>query len=92
MNERLEAVVRGRVQGVMYRDFAMRHARRLSLVGTVRNERDGTVHVIVEGPRAALEEYVHRLSRGPLLARVDGVDVRYAQASGAFASFDIRYD
>ena len=53
MNERLEAIVSGRVQMVMYRDFTARFARRLGLVGEVKNLSDGTVRVIAEGSRRA---------------------------------------
>ena len=53
---RLDATVRGRVQGVGYRYFAMREARALALDGWVANEADGSVHVVdtlVNGPPVA---------------------------------------
>ena len=92
MDERLEASVHGRVQMVMYRDFATRKARRLGLVGEVKNLPDGSVRVIAEGPRDALDRYVEKLKRGPILARVDEVDTVRTAPSGAYESFDIRYD
>jgi len=45
---RLEAVVRGRVQGVGFRYYVSREARRLGLAGWVANERDGSVRAVVE--------------------------------------------
>lgn len=54
-SERLELVVRGRVQGVYFRASTRDEARRLGLTGWVRNEPDGSVRVLAEGPRAALE-------------------------------------
>ncbi|MES2931758.1 MAG: acylphosphatase [Patescibacteria group bacterium] len=91
MHERLEAVVSGRVQMVMYRDFAQRKAKRLKLVGTVENLSNGTVRVIAEGPRDVLEQYVARLEGGPLLAHVEGVTPLWLPAIGGFRSFDIIY-
>lgn len=91
MHERLEAIVSGRVQMVMYRDFAQRKARRLKLKGTVENLSNGTVRVIAEGPREVLEEYVTRLEGGPLLARVERVTPLWLPAIGGFRSFDIIY-
>lgn len=92
MNERLEAVVRGRVQLVMYRDFAQRKASGLTLTGEVQNLRDGTVRVVAEGPREALERYLRKLHQGSLLSRVEGVDATWKEATGEFAKFRIRYE
>ncbi len=90
--ERLEAKVSGRVQMVMYRDFAQRKARGLRLVGEVQNLKDGTVRVVAEGPRANLEVYVEKLKKGPLLARVESVSVDFGEAAGGYTDFSIRYD
>lgn len=72
---RIRAVVRGRVQQVGYRAFTLRHAGDLGLCGTVANRGDGSVEVVVEGPRPAVERLVAQLHRGPYHARVDGVEV-----------------
>jgi len=52
--ERLEAVVRGYVQGVGFRAFVAREARRLALAGEVANRPDGRVEVTAEGARPLL--------------------------------------
>jgi len=91
MHERLEALVSGRVQMVMYRDFAQRKARRLKLVGSVENLSNGTVRVIAEGPRDVLEQYVTRLEGGPLLAHVEQVTPLWLPATGSYRGFDIVY-
>lgn len=92
MQQRLEAIVSGRVQMVMYRDFACRMARSLHLAGEVRNLADGTVRVIAEGPRTKLEAYVRKLENGPLLAKVERVVPAYTPATGSYSSFDIVYE
>jgi acylphosphatase len=92
MNERLEAIVSGRVQKVMYRDFACRKARRLGLTGTVTNYHDGTVHVRAEGSRERLETYLVLLHKGSLLSHVTGVSVSWLPATGAFTKFKITHE
>lgn len=92
MHERLEAIVSGRVQLVMYRDFAQRKARKLKLVGEVQNLPNGTVRVIAEGPRERLETYLALLHKGPLLARVDAVAPVWKEAQGVYTAFSINYD
>ncbi len=89
-NERLTARVHGRVQGVGYRHFVWTRARRLGLTGRVRNERDGSVAVVAEGPRPALERLLEALREGPPAARVERVDATWGPAAGAFDDFEIR--
>lgn len=91
MQERLEAIVSGRVQMVMYRDFAQRMASRRGLVGEVMNLADGTVRVIAEGDRETLENFLARLHDGPTLARVDGVVSTWGAATGEYTKFSITY-
>lgn len=91
MQERIEAIVSGRVQMVMYRDFACRKARGLKLCGEVKNLKDGTVRVVAEGPREKLERYVTRLHDGSLLAKVEHVQVTWLPATGEYQSFTITY-
>jgi acylphosphatase len=86
-----EILVEGGVQGVGYRDYARRRALVLGLSGWVMNLRDGRVRVHTEGARAAIEELVHALEKGPPLSRVERVTVRWTAPSGRFASFGVRY-
>jgi acylphosphatase len=78
--------IRGRVQGVGYRD-AMRHeARRLGVAGWVRNRHDGSVEAVVQGPPEAVDALMQWVHRGPPLAMVLRVEV--SPADGSFAQFD----
>ncbi len=86
---RLDASVRGIVQGVGYRYFALREAMALGLDGFVTNERDGTVHVVAEGPRAALEALVAMLEEGPPAGWVEEVRASWEPARGIGAGFRI---
>jgi acylphosphatase len=87
--ERLDASVRGRVQGVGYRVYALREAMALDLDGSVANRADGSVHVVAEGPRDALEALLDRLREGPPAGWVDDVLVRWEPARGLGAGFRI---
>ena len=90
MTERLDAVVRGYVQGVGFRWFVVRRATQLGLGGWVSNEPDGTVRVVAEGNPAALDELLAALRSGPAGASVEQVDAQRLPATGGLRSFTIR--
>ncbi|HEX2792189.1 MAG TPA: acylphosphatase [Candidatus Paceibacterota bacterium] len=92
MHERLEAIVSGRVQMVMYRDFAQRKASGLKLSGWVKNLPDGTVRVVAEGPRERLDAYLAKLKKGSLLSKVEQVVPSWSPATGELKKFVIAYD
>jgi acylphosphatase len=87
----VRAVVHGFVQGVGFRYFVLRAARATALTGFVKNLRDGSVVVVSEGPRGALEELVRDLEQGPRHGLVKGVDVEWSEATGEFRDFDVRF-
>jgi acylphosphatase len=87
---RIEAVVRGRVQGVGFRWFVSRVASRLELDGWVANDSDGSVRVVAEGPVQALDELIEALERGPAGAAVAEVSVSRTAPTGSFSGFSIR--
>jgi acylphosphatase len=67
-------IIAGRVQGVGYRFFAERRARELGVAGYVQNRSDGCVEVYAIGSPASLGEFERHLAKGPLGARVTGVE------------------
>lgn len=83
--------VRGRVQGVGFRFFAVRLARSLGLAGGVRNEADGTVTVRAEGEPEALDRMRRGLEQGPPAARVAAVEELDPVAGTGAESFDARF-
>jgi acylphosphatase len=87
---RLEAVVRGRVQGVGFRYFVLDRALDLELTGWVANSADGSVRCIAEGPRPALERLLAALEDGPPGAKVGGVSSSWSPAIGSFTTFEVR--
>jgi len=84
-------IVKGRVQGVGYRFFAIRAARRLGVTGTVRNLADGAVEAIAEGTTDAVAEFRAELWRGPSYADVTTVEETEIKATGRYTGFDVEY-
>ncbi len=89
---RLSLRIRGRVQGVGYRAATRKQARILGLRGWVRNEQDGSVTVVAEGPRDQLVALRRFCDEGPPFARVDQVEAVWGDATGEFPGFDQRMD
>jgi acylphosphatase len=82
-------VVQGRVQGVGYRYFVLRHAEELGIAGYAKNQADGTVEVVAEGADEALKQLEQRLNEGPSFAHVSGVE-REAIAERGASGFHVR--
>ncbi len=78
----VRAVVRGEVQGIGYRDATLREARRLGVMGWVRNGEDGSVLVHAEGLGSAVEELVAFLEKGPSAAQVADVAIERVKVEG----------
>ena len=72
---RCRAIVTGRVQGVFYRDSCQQMARRLGVKGSVRNRSDGSVEVVAEGERDAVEQLLAWCREGPPRAIVTAVAI-----------------
>jgi acylphosphatase len=85
----VRAIVSGRVQGVSYRASTVDEARRLGLVGWVKNRIDGTVELEAEGPDDAIAALLAWCEAGPPAARVERVAVEELSPSGAEKAFSI---
>ena len=83
-------VISGRVQGVGYRFFAERAARRENLKGWVRNLPDGRVEAAAEGEAEAIERFEGQLRHGPSGARVEHLEVEDVVPEGRYVGFNIR--
>lgn len=87
--KRIHLVIRGRVQGVYFRQSSVREARRLGLTGWVKNRPDGAVEVVAEGEEDQVKDFLGWAQHGPSTARVDKVDTRWRSYTGEFAAFEI---
>ena len=85
-------LIRGRVQGVGFRYFALREARALGVHGVVRNLADGAVEVEAEGERESLERLVEVLRRGPRAAQITEVVPRWSEGPARHQGFEIGHE
>ncbi|PHK94710.1 acylphosphatase [Pseudoroseomonas rhizosphaerae] len=70
--------ISGRVQGVGYREWMVREATRLGVLGWVRNRSDGSVEALVAGDAAAVASLLAACRAGPPLARVEQITEEFA--------------
>jgi acylphosphatase len=80
-------VIRGRVQGVGYRDAMVDAAERYGVAGWVRNGAGGDVEALVQGAPEAIEWLLSWCWRGPRLARVTAVEAVEAEADPSLRGF-----
>jgi len=88
-NIRRRLIIRGRVQGVWFRDSTRREALSLAVTGWVKNRRDGGVEVMAEGPEDSVQRLIRWCHHGPPSAQVSGVEEVAEEWTGEFSSFDI---
>jgi len=86
---RRRVIVRGRVQGVFFRDSTSRRARSLGVAGWVTNRSDGAVEAVFEGSPDAVDSMVGFCRSGPRGADVDEVEVSEEAVEG-LGGFSIR--
>jgi acylphosphatase len=89
--ERVNIIVRGRVQGVFYRARTKEKAIELELNGWVKNRMDGTVEIVAEGTKEDLERLVDWSKYGPEDAHVTKVEVKWQPFVDEFSDFTVQY-
>ncbi len=89
MFSEIYCVAKGRVQGVGYRDFVDRYARKHSLSGWIKNMEDGSVEMVIQGMPDQLKACIEILNEGPLLARVDALTIDWRTPAKLFSDFSV---
>ena len=87
---RVRLRIRGRVQGVFYRDSTQREAQRMELRGWVRNRSDGSVEAVVQGPPKRVAALIDWCHEGPPLAQVAEVAVTEESGDTEELEFEVR--
>ena len=82
-------LVRGRVQGVGFRNEAKAFARALNLFGWITNLPDGGVETYAEGEIQAIDRYIVWLQKGPPGAKVISIDVSERAYTSKYHQFTI---
>jgi acylphosphatase len=88
--ERVHLFVSGKVQGVFFRLNAKKKAEELGISGWVRNLSDGKVEILAEGVKEKIEELIKWAQKGPLFAKVDGLEIERQDFKEEFDSFKIK--
>lgn len=87
---RVHVLVRGRVQGVYFRDYTRRQAQALGVSGWVRNLPDRSVEAVIEGEADRVEAMLAWLHTGSPMSTVTAVEAVEEEARGE-QGFVIRY-
>ncbi|MBW2981030.1 acylphosphatase [Candidatus Woesearchaeota archaeon] len=89
--KRVHIIVQGRVQGVFFRAHTRDKGRQLGLNGWVRNLDSDKVEVIAEGPEDKIAELIGFCKKGPDIARVEDIKVKFEEPKKDLRPFSIRY-
>ncbi len=84
-------LISGEVQGVGFRYFAMRAAARHQVKGTVKNLPNGSVEIVAEGDREAMDEFKKDLATGPIFSDVSSLDETDIPVTARYVDFRIDY-
>ena len=88
---RARVIITGKVQGVFFRALVQEQAVAAGVTGWVRNRTDGSVEIVLEGDKEAVQQVIDWCYRGPPAARVDGVEIFWEPATGEYESFEARH-
>ncbi len=80
--------VKGKVQGVWYRQSTLQKASELGIKGYVKNQADGSVYIEAEGNKDQLDALLYWCSLGPEFAKVENVSFNESELQ-PFESFEI---
>lgn len=83
--------MRGVVQGVGYRFFAVEQAKQHNILGYAKNLPNGDVEIVAEGDEGMIKDFIKQLTIGPVSAHVTKVSVEWNDSEYRFDNFDIRY-
>ncbi|OCK83705.1 Acylphosphatase [Lepidopterella palustris CBS 459.81] len=89
-DKRISYKVGGKVQGVNFRKFTVKQAKRIGITGFVRNASDGSVIGEAQGSDKALKEFIQHLNKGPLAASVTSIEHSYIDTKRGESGFSAR--
>lgn len=89
-------LISGFVQGIGFRAFVKKHAKKLGLTGWVANlpagkagTQDGKVEALFVGSKDGIDKILGYCRKGPPLARVKNVEVKFSDKKGNYDTFEI---
>ena len=88
---RAKLMITGIVQGVNFRYYTQREAKKNNLTGWVRNLPDGSVAALFEGEEEDVEMMIQWCRHGPSSAQVTELIAQKEEFRGEFQSFSILF-
>jgi len=89
--QRVHLFIKGKVQGVFFRQAMKVTAKKNNATGWVKNLKDGRVEAIIEGEDLDVSNVVEWCHAGPANARVEDVEIRNEKFKGEFEKFEVLY-
>lgn len=89
---RAHIIISGMVQGVFFRSRTQSRAKSLGITGWVKNLPDGRVEAVFEGKKEKVEKLIGWAKKGPVFARVNGINIEWQEYKEEFDNFEIRYN
>ncbi len=90
-NKRIRIFVKGKVQGVFFRQALKVKAKQHNVFGWVKNLIDERVEAVLEGDEENVNILVEWGHGGPANARVEDVKIRNEKFLNEFSKFDVLY-
>lgn len=84
--------ITGSVQGVGFRFFIKSHARQFSIVGWAANTEDGKVEAVLQGSEENIIDLIEKCKKGPFLAEVKNIDVKWEDVVERYGDFQLVRD
>ncbi|HEX9845526.1 MAG TPA: acylphosphatase [Candidatus Nitrosotenuis sp.] len=91
VKQRVHLFIKGKVQGVFFRQAMKVAAKKNRVSGWVKNLKDGRVEAIIEGEDAGVSNMVEWCHAGPANARVEDIEIRNEKFKEEFAKFEVLY-
>lgn len=89
--KRVHCILKGRVQGVFFRDFVEKRAFLYKIKGFVKNLADGDLEIVAEGEEELLKQFLNECKEGPHMSNVEDIEVTEEEPKGEFEKFDVKY-
>ncbi len=91
-NKEVLIEVRGRVQGVGFRDNTRKFADELKLKGFVNNREDGSVLILAQGDEKNLENFVSWVQKEPGFSKIESLNYKIGSVEKEYPDFRIVRD
>ncbi len=83
----IQVIFKGHVQGVGFRATLQRHAEHFQINGFARNLEDGSVEMVVQGEKEALNQLIQAIQDKPRAATISSLSSIESQPQALFNNF-----